>query len=229
VRLASGALQSITDTALLSGGNLMAIGDGTPDRWELFQFRDAQLVGPGLWRLSHRLRGQAGSDGVMPPVWPAGSVVVLLDGTPSQIALAAAQRGVERHYRVGPARRGYDDPTFVHRVVRFAGNGLRPYRPAHLRAESGPLGTTFRWVRRTRIDGDGWDGYEVPLGEDAETYLLRVSLGGTLVREVQTTAPEWHYDATLQAADAVTGGYDVSVAQISARFGPGAFATLNVA
>ena len=52
----------------------------------------AVLVGPATWEVSLRLRGQAGSDGVMPAVWPAGSSVVLLDAALGQIDLPLAAR-----------------------------------------------------------------------------------------------------------------------------------------
>ncbi len=224
VQLRSGALQSVSEEALLGGANVMAIGDGTPDNWELFQFRDAQLLEPGRWLLSHRLRGQAGSDGVMPGAWPAGSWVVLIDGSAQQIALAPAQRRQARHFRIGPARRGYDDPSYVHRLLAFDGNGLRPYRPAHLRAAVlGGTALALSWVRRTRIDGDDWDLPEVPLGEESESYLARVTQGGAVVREQFCTAPSWTYDP---AQDGLTGGYEVQVAQVSARYGPGPLARL---
>ncbi|WP_353472010.1 glycoside hydrolase/phage tail family protein [Salipiger sp. H15] len=224
VALRSGSLQSVEEAALLGGANLLANGDGTPGTWELLQFRDAQLVEPGRWLLSHRLRGQAGSDGLMPEVWPAGSWVVLLDGAPQQIALAPAQRRQARHYRIGAARRGYDDPSYVHRVLAFDGNGLRPYRPAHLRAvAAGGTALAISWIRRTRLEGDDWEAPEVPLGEESERYLLRVTQGETLVREAFCTAPEWSYDP---AADGLSGDYELRVAQVSARFGAGPFAVL---
>ncbi|WGW02522.1 baseplate multidomain protein megatron [Tropicibacter oceani] len=225
IRLASGSLQSISDEALLAGANLMAIGDGTPGNWELFQFREAELLGQDLWSLSHRLRGQAGSDGIMPETWPVGSIVVLMDGTPVQIALAAAQRRLERHFRIGPARRPYDDPTYVHQVHAFDGNGLRPYRPAHLTVTRSGNDLAVRWIRRTRIDGDSWDLFEVPLGEENETYIVRVLQGDTILREEQTSTPEWTYSAGMQGADGAGGLVTIAVAQVSARFGPGPFAT----
>ena len=224
VRLASGALQSIGEEAFLSGGNLMAIGDGSAGNWELFQFRDATLLSEERWLLSHRLRGQAGSDGGMPDVWPAGSYVVLMNGQPVQIALASAQRRLERHYRVGPAQRPYDDPTYTHRVEAFDGNGLRPYRPAHLSAKITGGDVTARWVRRTRVDGDAWELVEVPLGEDTESYVIRVMQGSTVVREDYASVPEWTYTASAQTVDGITGAYEIAVAQISARYGPGPFA-----
>ncbi|SDY08264.1 baseplate multidomain protein megatron [Citreimonas salinaria] len=226
VRLFSGALQSISDTQLLAGGNLLAIGDGSPGNWELLQFRDASLLAQDRWSLSHRLRGQAGSDGLMPEVWPAGSLVVVLNGAPRQIALSSAQRRVQRHFRIGPAQRGYDDPSFTHLRGTFDGNGLRPYRPAHLRARADGADLLVSWVRRTRVDGDGWDGYDVPLGEEREAYLVRVMRGGSVLREVATAAPHWTYRASDRARDGEGGSVEIAVAQISDRYGPGPFARL---
>ena len=228
VRLASGALQSLDQASMLAGRNLMAIGDGTVGGWEVFQFRDAELLEPGRWALRNRLRGQAGSDGVMPDVWPTGSYVVLLDGVPAQIALAAAQRRIERHFRIGPSGRPYDDPSFVHETHAFDGNGLRPYRPAHLRLDQSGADWRVSWIRRTRIDGDSWDGFEVPLGEETEAYLLRVMQGQSVVRELQLAAPEWSYTAAARSVDGVSGGFDIAVAQISAHFGPGPFASISI-
>ncbi|MFW2587546.1 baseplate multidomain protein megatron [Sagittula sp. SSi028] len=229
IRLASGTLSSVSDAAFLSGANLMAIGDGSPDNWELFQFRDAQLLSEGRWLVSHRLRGQAGTDGTMPDEWPVGSYVVLMDGAPRQIDIPSALRRVVRHYRIGPARRSYDDPSYTHLVEAFAGNGLRPYRPAHLNATQGSSGLDLSWVRRTRIAGDPWDGYDVPLGEESEAYLVRVLQNDSVVREVQVSQSQWSYSSAQQMQDGVTGSFDLAVAQISATYGPGPFAVVRVA
>lgn len=228
VRLASGTLASVSDAALLTGSNLMAIGDGTAGNWELFQFRDVALLSEGRWLLSHRLRGQAGSDGIMPAFWPVGSRVVLMNGAPAQIGLKAAQRGLERHYRIGPASQGYDHPSYSHLVLAFEGHGLRPYRPAHLRTEAQAGNVVARWIRRTRIDGDGWDLAEVPLGEAVELYQVQVRQGATVLREVFVTIPEWTYSAAEQAADGVVGSYEIAVAQVSDRYGPGPCAVAAV-
>jgi hypothetical protein len=226
VRLTSGALASVGDDGLLAGKNLMAIGDGSPEGWELFQFRDAVPGGDGVFLLSHRLRGQLGTDADMPAVWPVGSYVVALDGGPEQIGLTPAQRGLSRHYRIGPARRDYTDASYEHQVHAFSGIGLRPLSPVHLRVadQGGDLGLS--WVRRTRIGGDAWDGAEVPLGEEAEAYRVRVMQASQLVREVVVDTPEWVYTAADQAADGGVAGRRVEVAQVSALYGAGAAAVV---
>ena len=62
VKMQFGIMESVVDDAFLAGANLCAIGDGTPDGWELFQFRDAELVAEDTYVLRHRLRGQLGTE-----------------------------------------------------------------------------------------------------------------------------------------------------------------------
>nr|WP_299353003.1 hypothetical protein [uncultured Shimia sp.] len=229
VKLISGALESISHDGLLAGGNLAMIGDGSSGNWEVFQFEQAELIAPDTWWLSRRLRGQLGSDALMPPIWPTGSYVVLFGEEVTQITLASTLRNVARHYRIGPAQRGYDDPSYEHRIEAFSGNGLRPYSPCHLRASTDAAGAlAINWVRRTRIDGDSWDLFEVPLGEDTESYHLRVVQGGAVLRETTVGEPAWVYGASEQVADGISGAFDIEVAQVSARYGPGLYATLTV-
>ena len=229
IKVFGGALSSVPWADVLNGANLAAIGDGSSDNWELFQFANATLVGDDTYDLSLRLRGQAGSDGIMPAVWPVGSQFVLLNGVPEQIELAASERGLSRHYRVGPAARSYDDPSYLHQQHAFEGIGLRPYSPCHLRS-FGSVGddVSLTWIRRTRIDGDSWASVEVPLGEAGESYLLRVMDGVTVLREVTLSAAQWTYSAAMQTADGVVGPFQIGVAQISNRFGPGIFEEIGV-
>ncbi|MDZ7710967.1 MAG: glycoside hydrolase/phage tail family protein [Roseovarius sp.] len=222
VRMRNGTLESVSDLAFLNGANLCAIGDGTPDGWELFQFREAELVAPDIYILRHRLRGQLGTEGAA--AWPVGSILVRLDGIPRQIGLAEAQRGQARHYRIGPGGRPVDDPSFGHAVLAFDGLGLRPYAPVHLRVDEAGGDLAVRWIRRTRVGGDRWDTPEVPLGEESESYVVRVRRGAQVLREVVVPVPEWHYAASARAGDGPDAGKRIEVAQISASFGAGRFA-----
>jgi hypothetical protein len=194
----------------------------------VIQFAEAVLVGDSLWEIGMRLRGQQGSDGVMPEIWPEGSLFVLLDGGPGQIELAQASRGLARHYRIGPARRSVDDPSYVEKILAFKGAGLRPYAPAHLRAQPVAGDLALSWIRRTRIDGDSWEGIEVPLGEAVESYLLRASDAGGVKREVTLGAPAFTYTGAMQASDGITAPFTIEVAQLSDRFGPGPFARIEI-
>ncbi len=228
VRMLAGSLESRTRGAVLNGANIAAIGDGSHGNWEVFQFAEAELVETDTYWLRGRLRGMAGSDGVMPDVWPEGSWVVLLDGAVGQIDLPPSLRRVARHYRIGPARRPLSDPTYQHRVEAFDGNGLRPLSPCHVRAEPVGGGVALRWVRRGRIDADGWDAPEIPLGEAGEAYAVRVFAGQGLLREAVTEGPEWTYGAAEIAADGGAGLRRVEVAQVSSSYGAGPAAAITI-
>ncbi|MFN4100459.1 MAG: phage tail protein, partial [Pararhodobacter sp.] len=225
---ASASLASVGPEELLDGANLAAIGTGAG--WELIQFQSAMLVSPGLWRLSGLLRGQFGTEPLMQDAWAPGALVVLIDGAPGQVALAASARGVARRWRIGPAALAFDDPVYVESTEAFAGNGLRPYAPAHLTAaRPGGGNLSVRWIRRTRLGGDGWDAPDVPLSEESEAYLLRIRHAGIVAREVPLTTQTYTYTAAQQSADGVSGAFAVEVAQVSASFGPGLWASVDVA
>lgn len=225
IRFEGGSPASVPALSVLNGANLAAIGDGSSDRWEVFQFAQATLVSANTFEISMRLRGQCGTDGLMPEVWPVGSQIVILDRAVQQIDLPPEARGLARTWRIGAALRGYDDPAVVVRSDAFAGIGLRPYPVAHLRAEESGSDRVLSWRRRTRVDGDSWLSAEVPLGEEREAYLLRVTLGGTVLREVSVVTPQWTYTAAMRAADGA--GAVISVAQVSDRFGAGPFRNLG--
>ena len=216
----AGALTSRPSLDVLNGANLAAVGDGTT--WEVIQFAGAQLVGPDLWRLDGLLRGQAGTETAMPGDWPAGSLVVLLDGAPAQIGLLASERGLMRRYCYGPAGAPPEDASYRALDLAFSGAGLRPYAPAHLRARSdGAGGLDVSWVRRTRVNGDSWEGPDVPLGETREAYLVRVLVAGAEVRRIEVSQPGWSYPAAQRAVDGAAGGCAIEVAQLSETYGPG--------
>lgn len=224
VRVAGGALHSCSTVEVLNGGNVAALKGADAAAWEILQFETAELVGPGEYRLGGLLRGQAGTDDAASGTWPAGARFILLDQAVRQLDIPSSTRGIERHYRIGPANRPYVHASYVHRVETVEGVGLRPYRPAHLsaiRQEGGAI--DLNWVRRTRIDGDSWQGADVPLGEEREAYLVRVLRGSTLLREATSESQAWRYAVADQVADAASGQLSFEVAQISVRFGPGPF------
>ena len=208
---------------------MAAIGDSDGTNWEVFQFTTADLVAENVYDISGRLRGQAGTDRAAETTRPAGSIFVLLDGSVGQIDLGAAARGLERHYRIGPAARAVDDPSYQHQLIAFEGIGLRPLSPVHLRGDMQSTGeVNLSWVRRTRIDGDSWVSVDVPLGEDVESYQVEVVSGASVVRSVTVSSPNWIYTSAQQLSDGVSSPFSIQVAQISARFGPGLFRRIDL-
>ncbi|WP_054008628.1 baseplate multidomain protein megatron [Cypionkella psychrotolerans] len=230
VRVESGALSSVSELSVLSGANAAAIGDGSPENWELFQFASAILVAPKTYDISLRLRGQAGTDGLMPATWPIGSTFVLLNDAVQQINLPLSARGLPRYYRFGPADKGYDSNATVLLTESFDGAGLRPYAVSHLSATKQPSGDLdITWQRRTRIDGDTWQSLEVPLGEDTELYSTKITQGPATLRETTTSTSNWTYSVAMQTADAASGTITIAIAQVSQRYGSGPFQTITAA
>ncbi|RED13091.1 baseplate multidomain protein megatron [Pontivivens insulae] len=217
IRVSHGVLQSRDRAAVLNGANAMAIRFGGVGDWEVFQFANAALVANGLWEIGDLLRGQAGTEPLIPESWPVGSDVVVLDGALEQINLGISARTLTRKLRVGPAALGYDDPTYLSIEQAWDGVGLRPYAPVHLQARVAGGDLDLKWVRRTRVDGDLWTAGEVPLSEEQERYDVRLIKDGAVVWSAETDAPQ----VTVPQENLPPAPYEIEVGQISARFGIG--------
>ena len=104
----------------------------------------------------------------------------------------------------------------------LGGRALKPYAPVHARWVSDEAGNhTITWIRRTRLDGDSWALYQVPLGEALEAYEVDIIGGGDVVRTIETSTPEAIYSATQRQADlgSVDSAYKIRVYQISVLVG----------
>ncbi|PKP66999.1 MAG: hypothetical protein CVT86_02560 [Alphaproteobacteria bacterium HGW-Alphaproteobacteria-8] len=221
VRLFGGALASREPESVLRGANMAAI-EAAPGVWEVLQFVDAELIGPAEYRLDRLLRGQAGTDPFIGAPTPAGARFVLLDAALKRLDVDAAEIGLATRYRIGPSHLPISDPAFRAVTMTPQAVGLRPYAPAHLNAVRDGVGdVALAWVRRTREGGDVWGVVEPPLAEESERYRVRIMQGGAVARSIDTTAPQMLYTAAMRAADGVVGPFTVSVAQLSAAFGPG--------
>lgn len=230
VRLETGSLSSASRMAVLGGANLAAIGDGSKDNWEIFQFTTASLVAPDTYDLQGFLRGQLGTDGLMPQNWPSGSFFVLLDGDLQPAAVPENLRNVEQDYRIGLASKGPADADSSFHRLSFYFNNLRTYPVCHLRADQKQNGDVeLTWIRRTRSGGDDWEPLDVPLSEEREQYQIRiVGSSGQILRTAITSRPDFVYSLNDQAADAAGGNFRADVAQISMRYGLGPWRSIQV-
>ena len=225
VQLAGGALESVSERALLDGANLAAVrnGDGL---WEVLQFQTAELVGTDRYEISRLLRGQAGTEQAMANPVAAGAPFVLLNGAVVGAGLSASDIGREITWRYGPAARDAGDDAFAETVHAFTGAGLRPLSPVHVRGRRTEEGIALSWVRRTRLGGDAWSQVEVPLGEDLEAYEVDVmGPGGTPLRTLASPQPQVLYPSAHVQADFGhhPSQFTVRVSQLSATAGRGTY------
>lgn len=230
VDLAFGTLTSVSDVALLSGANALAI-EAASGSWEVLQFGTAELIAPGRYRLSRLLRGQRGTEGAIGSPAPVGSRVVVLDETLAPLPVTEAALGLAANWRVGPASKPVSDRSY--RALGFtpAGVGLRPFSVGHVeqpwRTARAPGDLTIRWTRRSRaLAADSWTAPEVPLAEESEAYEVEVLDGTTVKRTLATTTTGVTYTGSQQTADwgALLGPgdtLDVRMFQLSALVGRG--------
>jgi hypothetical protein len=223
VKLDSGALASVTEVALLGGANLAAVrnADG---QWEVLQFLTATLTAPATYTLTGLLRGQAGTEHAMRSPVAAGARFVLLDGALARIDLTEDEIGLAFNWKVGPASRDIGSPNYTTLAHTFAGEGLKPLSPVHVRgSRNGSGDLTLTWVRRTRTGGDSWDAIEVPLGEADERYEIDILDDIDVVRTLTATSPAAIYTAADQIIDFGSPQPSISlrIHQISATRGRG--------
>ena len=231
VKLKYGALASVSETELLGGANIAAVGDDATG-YEIIQFAAAELIAANTYRVRTLLRGQAGSGPEMLASRPALSNFVLLNAAVVQANLSLAEAALATTWRIGPSQLDHGHGSYLELQSQGIAKGLRPLSPAHVKAKRDGADIMFSWLRRTRLDGDGWELSEVPLGEETEAYRFEIYAGAVLKRSVVTTAPTYRYLAADIATDfgGAPSTLDVNVAQISASFGAGAklVRTLNV-
>ncbi|MGH6907510.1 MAG: baseplate megatron protein TIM-barrel domain-containing protein, partial [Aestuariivirga sp.] len=222
VKLDHGALSAVSETEILQGLNVAAVGSSTTG-WEIIQFAGAELVGTDTYRLSTLLRGQSGSEPEMLASRPAGSCFVLLNGAVVQPVLSLADAGLPQIWRIGPSQ--YDIAlNYLSLATPGKLLGLRPLAPCQPRSRRDGADTVFNWIRRTREGGDSWELAEVPLAEDAESYVLEILDGVSVKRSVTLAVPSYRYLASEIAADFGTppSAFTLRIAQSSTAFGRGA-------
>jgi hypothetical protein len=211
-------LESRSDSALVSGANLAAIGR------ELVQFGRAEPLAPRRFRLSRLLRGRRGTEWAA-PTHVAGESFALIDPAALlPIGLPLAAVGAEA--AVLPAGLDDDDDAPPARLT-VAAEALRPPSPVHVSCttlEGGDI--LIRWVRRSRAGWDWASEGDTPLGEEREAY--RVTIGsGAAERSFEAAEPRFVSTAADRAAAGLSLPAEARVAQLG-TFGASHEASINL-
>lgn len=220
VELSGGTLESRTEGAVLDGANAAAIGaDG---RWEIVQFRDAELLAGKVYRLTVLLRGRRGTEHIVGNSEADDRFVLLTGPGIQRVTLATSQIGREYLYKAvasGMTLDGADSLSFTGR-----GMALKPFSPAMVAGEQGTDSTwTITWVRRGRIGQTLQSGIDVPLSEDEEDYEVDIFNGSAVVRTLSVSTESATYTAAQQITDfgSVQATLTIEVFQMSAQIGRG--------
>ncbi|CDN47076.1 baseplate multidomain protein megatron [Neorhizobium galegae] len=199
IELFFGGLSSADEQAVLNGENRIAVRADS-GVWEAIGFADAEEISPNRWRLSNLLRGLAGTEDAMRAGAASGNAVVVLDEAVVPLGLAADERGLALNWlaeSLGKAG-GRSSPHVFSGGVRAE----TPLSPVHVRGERQVTGDVrLTWVRRGRIEADGWDGSEIPLDEPVERYRLEFLDGGSVKRAIEVAGPVFTYPAADEVAD----------------------------
>jgi hypothetical protein len=229
VSLRGGAPASVSDDDLLAGRNMLALqgGDG---RWELIGFGRADLVDAGVWNISRLLRGFGGEEDLAARLLPAGAKVVMVDEALVPLAQGLDRLGIKQSFRIGPHKRDYADATYLPFDAMASALSLKPYAPVRATGRRGPEGVHISFLRRTRRNGDNWEGLEVPLGEDSEAYVVDVLAGTQVKRSLSCNTPSVLYFAQQELADfgAAQSVLSLRIAQVSAAVGRGFDLTVTI-
>jgi hypothetical protein len=145
---------------------------------ELINFTTAVLEGDGTYTLSGFKRGRRGTERFT-GTHIRGDTFILAARMSAKI-MGASDIGLTQTYESVTLGRS---PQGVGGIdVTFAGNSLKPYAPARVKAHFDGADWTFDVVRRTRVGGAWVGGSTIPLSENSEAYEIEVYSGATLKR-----------------------------------------------
>lgn len=197
VRLEGGNAQSLSETGVLDGGNMLAVE--TAVGWELVQYREAQMLGGEVWKLSGLLRARQGTESACEAGALSGAAVVVVDGALVRVSVDEAEKGLPRLWRVGPAGLPPGGSDFTGVEFSWERRQARPWRPVHLKAQWSQAGLALGWIGRVRTGGDGWDQQAISV--DPDIYRLSVMSGTEVLRQWQVEGTSAVYSRAEFEAD----------------------------
>ncbi|MHB1024052.1 MAG: phage tail protein, partial [Acidobacteriaceae bacterium] len=198
-RIYQGTLSSITEGAMLSGGNHFAYGlDG---RWEIIAAQNCVLQADSTYILTDFLRGRFGTEWAT-GLHVAGDHLILLNSTDLKfIGMDVNTIGLSRTYR--GITLGKDITTDTDRAWAYKGVNLECLSPVYLNGNRTANDWNLTWIRRTRVGGEWRDYVDATLGEATEAYDVEIyeSTYTTVKRTISVTTPAATYTSAQQVTD----------------------------
>lgn len=208
IDLASGELSSADELSVLNGENRIAVRCAN-GLWEVVAFAEAKEIAESRWRLSTLLRGLGGTEEALAAGAVGGSRAVVLDAAVQPLGLAAGERGRRLNW-IAEAQAVAGRPAGP---FAFEGGLLaeKPLAPVHLSGRRTGEGILIRWIRRGRVDADGWQATDIPLDESSERYRVEVLEDETVRRVAEVSEPVWLYAAAAERTDFTSPKDHISV------------------
>jgi len=192
-------LSSISDAALLAGGNACLIGN------EILQFGTATLNVDGTYTLSRLLRGRLGTEAATGS-HVNGERFVLLDNNVKRVDDGQSNNGVPFVYRAVTFSNALDDGT----EQNFSSVGRSQQNPAPADLLAVPIYTSesweLTWRRRNRLSWWWADSGDSPLDNAVEQYEIEIcDLAGNVKSTHLSSSRSFVYTKAQQVVDFTVG------------------------
>lgn len=205
-------LESLSDAQFNSEGGAFALG--TPDGWEICQYRDAEQDSNGDWLLSYLKRGQLKTDAI---AHDAGATFVLLDTSVHFVDAVTAWLGTSLTHRAVSYGRSPDGvPT---QTNTYTGASQREFPVASVSLSRAGDDITVSIIPRHRFGTEANPIRSI----NWERYTLEIS-DGMSVSVLGTTSDTFTFDAS-----ALSSPITVSVAQRNRLTGDGPAVSESIA
>lgn len=209
-------LSSVTNDEFLALKSRIVYGN------EVLAFRDAVLIAPRTYTISHLLRGMRGTEWAIAS-HTSNESFVFVDESLYSIPYEVGDLLSTANVRGVPVGRTVSSVAITTNHL-ILGNALKPYSPVNAASTKSPTGDIqVTWTRRDRKAGDRTDYANFPLSEAFEGYEIEVMSGNLVVRSLTSSTPVVSYTSSQQVIDfgSVQSTISVRVYQLSGTVGRG--------
>lgn len=168
-------VQLFDQSIILTDADSFGLWSGQNLAWisgELIQFETALPLGEGRYRLSGLRRGLFGSDHRMSGHSIGENFVILEADT----ILLLDDRNFSGSEDIALVAEGIGDGIAVEAELSLSGEAIRPLSPVHPTVKKRvDGGMDLSWIRRSRHHLTWRDGIDMPLAEEREQYVIRLT------------------------------------------------------
>lgn len=217
VNVDRGELSSVTRAQLLNDQSLNLAMVGS----EVLQFRSAELLSAGLYKLTGLLRGRRGTDWAMVDHDPSQDFVLLTSDTVRFFPLSNSDLARTRYYKGVTA--GQSLSAVESEAITPLGVALKPFSPVHVAVDREGAEPVVSWIRRTRLATrvGGALPQSIPLGEASEAYEVDVYADDTFTTVVETIETTTSSTPVIEIGSPSGGPICVAIYQMSQAVGRG--------